>query len=58
MTAYEEILERRIGDAYDAFVSAKTREGQQAAWTAMVQLCEQRTAERILAMEQEKGLVS
>jgi hypothetical protein len=50
MTALEEILERHINDAYSCLVRAQTLEGKRAAWNAMVSLCRQRTAERILQM--------
>ena len=52
----EQLLEERIEDAYQCLLSAHTREGKQAAWEAMRDLCQKRTAETVLHMEREKGL--
>jgi len=56
VTALDELLERQIEDAYQCLVKAKTPEGRQAAFNAMRALCRQRTADRVLAMEQSKGI--
>lgn len=52
----EELLERRIEDAYQLVIAAKTREGRQAAFAEMRHLFQQRTADTILRMERERGL--
>ena len=56
MSAYEEILERRIEDAYQAFLAAKTSEGKQQHFQQMRALIYRRSAETILRIEREKGL--
>lgn len=53
---YEEVLEQRIEDAYQAFLSAQTPEGKQQHFGNMRALIQQRSAEAILRMEREKGL--
>lgn len=57
MSAYEEVLEQRIEDAYQAFLRATTPEGKQSHFQTMRGLIAQRSAAAILRMEREKGLV-
>lgn len=52
----EELLERRIEDAYRLLIAARTQEGKRAAFDEMRYLCRQRTADTILRMEREKGI--
>lgn len=56
MTAYEEILERRIEDAYQAYLTAATIGGKQQHFQTMRALIHQRSAAVILRLEREKGL--
>ncbi len=53
MSAYEEVLERRIEDAYQAFLSAKTPEGRQAHFQNMRALSYQLTATRLWRLKKE-----
>ena len=56
MSPYEEILEQRIEDEYQAFLASVTPEGKQAHLQQMRSLIYQRSAAVILRLEREKGL--
>lgn len=51
MSAYEEVLEQRIEDAYQAFLTAQTPEGRQAHYRQMSKLQSELTVERFLQRE-------
>ena len=52
-----DLLERRIENARQKLLEAKTEEAQRIAWTLMRALLCQRSPERIAQMERERGLV-
>lgn len=49
----EQLLERRIEDAYQLVIAAKTHEGRQAAFAEMRYLCQQLTADILLRIQRE-----
>jgi len=56
MSLYEEQLEQRIEDAYQAFLASVTPEGKREHFQNMRALIYQRSAAVILRLEREKGL--
>ena len=56
MSLYEEQLEQRIEDEYQAFLASVTPEGKQQHFQQMRALIYQRSAATILRLEREKGL--
>ena len=58
MSPYEEILEQRIEDEYQAFLASVTPEGKQQHFQQMRALIYQHSAAVILRLEREKGLAS
>lgn len=53
MSPYEEVLERRIEDAYQAFLSAQTPEGKQQHFQNMRALSYQLTAARLRRLQKQ-----
>lgn len=47
----EQLLERRIEDAYQLVIAARTHEGRQAAYAEMRYLCRQLTADTLLRIQ-------